>query len=61
MCLICVDLIKEKLTIREAYRNLGEMKSKIGQKHFEEVLDTLYQIELATSWGEYDNVETRTD
>jgi len=37
MCIICVGLDKETLKFSEAWRNLGEMKSKIEAKHFKEV------------------------
>jgi hypothetical protein len=49
MCLICVDLIKQKITSEEAKKNLNEMV--IGhevtdelQKHVEEVLNLIDHI-----------------
>lgn len=37
MCLICVELEKERLTLKEAYRNLGEMRSSLPPEHVAEV------------------------
>jgi len=37
MCLICVDLAKEKLTASEARRALGEMRLKLDKEHLAEV------------------------
>ena len=60
MCLICVEYEKEKLTIREARRNLEEMKEKVGDIHYDEVKTMLIQKELEKSWeaflaGDYEN------
>ena len=46
MCLICVEYEKERLTIREARRNLEEMKEKVGDIHYDEVKTMLIQKEL---------------
>ena len=37
MCIICVEFAKDKLTISEAYRNLGEMSAGLGEDHVQEV------------------------
>ena len=37
MCIICVDLQKDKLTWREARRNLGEVHTKLEKDHILEV------------------------
>lgn len=37
MCLICVDLAKQKLTAAEARRALGEMRVKLDREHVREV------------------------
>ena len=37
MCLICVEYEKGRLTIKEAYRNLGEMREAITPEHNQEV------------------------
>lgn len=37
MCLICVELEKDRLTLDEAYRNLGEMRSSLSDEHVAEV------------------------
>tara|TARA_Y100001938_G_C8080400_1_gene428675 strand:- start:841 stop:1044 length:204 start_codon:yes stop_codon:yes gene_type:complete len=42
MCIICVQLDKETLTTREAWRNLNEMKSSMDEEHTIEVMDKLW-------------------
>ena len=37
MCIICVELDKNKLTPWEAKRNLSEMRSNLDEKHAREV------------------------
>ena len=37
MCMICVDLIKDKLTSKEAWRNFEEMEQDIDAKHIAEI------------------------
>ena len=41
MCLICIEYAKEKMTIDEAYRALGEMKNELDKEHFKEILNKL--------------------
>ncbi len=45
MCLICVDLQKQKLTSHEARRNLGELRTKLDKEHIETVLKFIWQKE----------------
>ena len=45
MCIICVDLAKDALTIKEARRNLKELSSEIGKEHYIEVLQLIWQKE----------------
>ena len=45
MCLICVDLAKEKLTASEARRALGEMRVKLDKDHVAEVEAKLAEAE----------------
>lgn len=42
MCIICVDLEKETLTTREAWRHLNEMKDSMDEEHIPEVMDMLW-------------------
>ena len=42
MCIICVQLDKETLTTREAWRNLNEMKASMDEEHTMEVMDKLW-------------------
>lgn len=37
MCIICVDLAKQKLTAAEARRALGEMRTKLDKEHIAEI------------------------
>ena len=41
MCLICIEYAKEKMTIGEAYRALGEMKNELDKEHIKEILNKL--------------------
>ena len=45
MCIICVELSKNKLTPREARRNLGEMIHVIDEEHRLEVLRNIWKAE----------------
>ena len=37
MCLICIEFERERMTITEARRALGEMSSVVGPEHTEEI------------------------
>jgi len=45
MCLICAELSKNKLTVEEARRNLGEMYTDMTKDHIHEVLRLIWQKE----------------
>lgn len=45
MCLVCIDLKREKLTTKEAKKNISEMASEVGQDHYLEVLQMIWDIE----------------
>ena len=45
MCIICVELEKDKLSPLEALINLGEMAEVVGQDHVLEVLDLVKEKE----------------
>ena len=45
MCIICVDLAKQRLTVPEGRRALREMKEKIGEEHLAEVERKLDEAE----------------
>ena len=57
MCLICVELSKNKLTPIEARRNLGEWVNVIEEEHRIEVLREIWkkedeeERELISDWG----------
>ncbi len=38
MCIICVEYEKQKLTTKEAIRNLKEMEPQIDPQHYQETL-----------------------
>lgn len=44
MCIICIDLERERLTAQEAWRNLGEMKNSIDSDHYEELKDEISRL-----------------
>jgi hypothetical protein len=45
MCLICVELSKNKLTPQEARRNLGEWVNLLDKEHRYEVLRNIWKKE----------------
>jgi len=45
MCLICIDIQKDKLTPKEARRNLGETYQTLDQDHRLEVLRLIWKKE----------------
>ena len=66
MCIICIEMEKNKLTPWEAKRNLGEMVEKIGAEHAREVENKISEAifeELSYKFGEtlhqtYDEYDT---
>jgi len=42
MCMICIDLEKQKLSTREAFKNLNEMYESLGREHAQEVIEKLW-------------------
>lgn len=47
MCLICIDLAKQKITPAEARRALREMTEKVGSDHAREVAAKVAEAEAA--------------
>jgi len=45
MCIICIDIEREALTLREARRNFGEMSESLGD-HAKEVEGILSKLEI---------------
>jgi hypothetical protein len=45
MCLICIELAKNAMTVKEARRALGEMRVKVGDEHAAEVEAKVKEIE----------------
>ena len=50
MCLICVDLQRDVLTVTESWKNLQEMKDSMPDEHYDDVvtliLDKLYDEQI---------------
>jgi len=46
MCIICIEIEKDKLKFKEAIRNLREMYQSIGNDHIEEVTKKVLDLEL---------------
>jgi hypothetical protein len=49
MCIICIDLAKQKLTAAEGRRALGEMRGKLDRAHVAEVEAKLDEAEKLAS------------
>jgi len=45
MCVICVELVQNKLTPQEARRNLSELHIDMPKKHVHEILQLIWQKE----------------
>ena len=45
MCMICAELAKNTLTVKEARRNLGEVCTELDRDHVHEILRLLWQKE----------------
>lgn len=48
MCLICVELAKSKMTVKEARQALREMRTDMDRSHLAEVETRLDEIEKST-------------
>lgn len=58
MCLVCIELKSEKLTLQEAKKNLGEMaqfpKSEEEKKHYLAKLEEINEQERVNNfWNNY--------
>lgn len=52
MCIICIDIEREALTLREARRNFGEMSESLGD-HAKEVEEMLSKLEIEEMLKEF--------
>lgn len=52
MCIICIDIEKETLTVKEARRNFGEMSTSLGE-HAAEVEELISKLEIQEMLEEY--------
>tara|TARA_R110002020_G_scaffold420377_1_gene629537 strand:- start:164 stop:349 length:186 start_codon:yes stop_codon:yes gene_type:complete len=55
MCIVCVEYSKKKLNANEALRNLLEIKEEVGEDHYEEAADKIYQEYLQEQLEEHLN------
>lgn len=53
MCIICVELENEKLTLEEARRNYGEIFEEIDEKHRYELEKKLFPQSIYEEYIEY--------
>tara|TARA_B100001094_G_C18091435_1_gene750626 strand:+ start:30 stop:218 length:189 start_codon:yes stop_codon:yes gene_type:complete len=52
MCIICVELERDRLTIQEARRNFGEMAPSLGD-HAKKVEETITKLEIEQALKEF--------
>ena len=52
MCIICIDIEREALTLKEARRNFGEMSVSLGD-HAKDVEDMLSKLEIEEMLKEF--------
>ena len=52
MCIICIDIEREALTIKEARRNFGEMSESLGE-HAKDVEEMLSKLEIEEMLKEF--------
>tara|TARA_R110002074_G_scaffold142157_2_gene288608 strand:- start:757 stop:939 length:183 start_codon:yes stop_codon:yes gene_type:complete len=45
MCLICVEITRDRLTSAEAFRNLRELCIDMDEEHFAEVIEKIIDLE----------------
>ena len=61
MCIICVELTKDKLTALEAKSNLGEMRYSIEKEHNLEVLRLIWNKEEQEYYKQWNDNSYETD
>ena len=52
MCIICIDIERQRLTLKEARRNFGEMSPTLGE-HAKEVEELLSKLEIEEMLKQY--------
>ena len=55
MCLICVEIDKEKLSFREAWRNFKEMERDLSDEHITQVKQKIIDKMVEEKKKEYDS------
>ena len=56
MCIICIDLQKEKLTSKEARRHMFELRSELSDEHKLELLRAIWKTEEKEDNAEYNDL-----
>ena len=54
MCLICIELAKDKITFKEALRNLSEIEAELNPTHLRQVLRKIQSKMISESSEEED-------
>lgn len=47
MCLICLDLAKNRMSLYDAQLMAGEMRKQIGEEHYQEIIRFIKEREAA--------------
>tara|TARA_Y100000310_G_C20550944_1_gene748045 strand:- start:30 stop:206 length:177 start_codon:yes stop_codon:yes gene_type:complete len=58
MCLICIELAKDKITFREALRNLSEVEAQLNPTHLRQVLHKIQSKMISESSEEEDSKDS---
>ena len=57
MCLVCIEYSKQKLQPSEAMRNVTEMRSEVGEEHYNKAYNQFYDDYLEQAlddhWADY--------
>lgn len=63
MCLICIEMDKQRLSSQEALRNFKEMKTDLGKEHEKEVKQKIFDkmIEESARRRKSEDNSGRTD
>jgi hypothetical protein len=59
MCIICVDIQKEKMTSLEARRNLNEMYKALPNEHILDVLKLIWKLEDEAYKNEEEDIDEK--
>lgn len=57
MCLLCVDLIKNKIKPYDASLLAGEMRNQLGEEHYQEIIELIKKIEEENAKSDWELLE----